>query len=171
MYLHALPNRFLRTPNVSVQQLDPSSPADFLPVRDRVDTVLCVNVLEYVDDPAVTLGAIRESLQAGGVLLVLVPQGRHLYGSIDQTLGHKRRFSAEELQALMAQQGFEVIRWIQLNKIGTPAWWLYGRILRSKHISKITLKLFDKTVWLWKWIEPLLPWSGLSLIAVARRSR
>jgi len=171
LYLHALHNRFLRTPNVSVQQLDPSSPADFLPVRDRVDTVLCVNVLEYVDDPAVTLGAIRESLQAGGVLLVLVPQGRHLYGSIDQTLGHKRRFSAEELQALMAQQGFEVIRWIQLNKIGTPAWWLYGRILRSKHISKVTLKLFDKTVWLWKWIEPLLPWSGLSLIAVARRSR
>src|SRR5215212_8906781 len=91
LYLHAVHNRFLRTPNVSVQQLDPSSPADFLPLRDRVDTVLCLNVLEYVDDPAVTLGAIRESLQAGGVLLVLVPQGRHLYGTIDQTLGHKRR--------------------------------------------------------------------------------
>jgi len=101
---------------------------------------------------------------------VLVPQGRALYGTIDETLGHKRRFSADEVHALLEQNGFDIARWIQLNKIGTPAWWLYGRCLKRKHISKITLKLFDKSVWLWKWIEPLLPWRGLSLIAVARKS-
>jgi SAM-dependent methyltransferase len=171
LYLHALRNRFLRTPNVSVRQLDPSSPADFAELRDSVDSVLCVNVLEYVDDPSATISGIREALQVGGTLLVLVPQGQGLYGSIDRTLGHKRRFSTEELRAVLAQNGFEVTRWLQLNKIGTPAWWIYGRLLKSKHINKITLKLFDKSVWLWKWIEPVLPWRGLSLIAVARRTR
>jgi hypothetical protein len=30
------------------------------------------------------------------------------------------------------------------------------------------LKVFDKTVWLWRRIEGLLPWPGLSLIIVAR---
>ena len=59
LYLHALRNRFLRTPNVSVRQLDPASPADFAPLRESVDTVLCLNVLEYVDDPATTIRAIR----------------------------------------------------------------------------------------------------------------
>lgn len=171
LYLHALRNRFLRTPNVSVRQLDPSSAADFSPIRETVDTVLCLNVLEYVDDPGATLRAIRETLQVGGVLLVLVPQGRGLYGSIDKTLGHKQRFESNELRSLLEQSGFEITRSIQLNKIGTPAWWIYGRVLKSKHINKITLKLFDKSVWLWRWIEPLLPWNGLTLIAVARRSR
>lgn len=171
LYLHALRNRFLRTPNVSVRQLDPSSLSDFESLRDSVDSVLCLNVLEYVDDPGTTIGAIRETLQVGGVLLVLVPQGHGLYGSIDRTLGHKRRFHPRELQLLLEQRGFEVVRWIQLNKIGTPAWWIYGRLLQSRHISKVTLKLFDKSVWLWRWIEPILPWRGLSLIAVARRQR
>jgi len=31
------------------------------------------------------------------------------------------------------------------------------------------LKLFDKTVWLWKRLDPILPWRGLSLVVVARK--
>src|SRR6202140_4107622 len=46
LYLHALRNRFLRTPNVSVLKLDPEQPADFGNVGQAFDTVLCLNVLE-----------------------------------------------------------------------------------------------------------------------------
>ena len=171
LYLHALRNRFLRTPNVSVRNLDPGSPADFEQLGESVDTVLCVNVLEYVENPEATLHAIRSTLEPDGVLLVLVPQGRGLYGTIDQTLGHKRRFDRRELEGLLAQTGFTVDRTMQLNKIGTPAWWLFGQVLKRKHISKVPLKLFDKSVWLWKRLERIVPWPGLSLIAVARRTR
>jgi SAM-dependent methyltransferase len=171
LYLHALRNRFLRTPNVSVLQLDPGSPADFQPLRESTESVLCVNVLEHVEDPQQTLRSIRDTLQAEGVLLVLVPQGRSLYGTIDQTLGHKRRFDRAELEGMLAQNGFSVERTMQLNKIATPAWWLYGRILKRKHISKVPLKVFDKTVWIWRRLEHILPWPGLSLIAIARRTR
>ena len=170
LYLHALRNRFLRTPNVSVRKLDPGSARDFEPLDDSVESVLCLNVLEYVDDPQITLAAIRQTLQVNGILLVLVPQGPGLYGSIDKTLGHRRRFEAQEIRQLLESNGFELERWYQLNKIGAPAWWFYGRVLNSKHISKVTLKLFDKTVWLWRWIEPVLPWKGVSLIAVAKRT-
>src|ERR1017187_1408673 len=52
LYLHALRNRFLRTPNVSVLQLDPDRPEDFENAGGPFDTVLCVNVLEYAADPA-----------------------------------------------------------------------------------------------------------------------
>ena len=169
LYLHALRNRFLRTPNVSVRQLDPSNPADFEPLRESVESVLCLNVLEYVENPETTIASIRETVQVGGVLLVLVPQGQWLYGTVDQTLGHKRRFAADELKALLERNGFEVVRWEQLNKVGVPAWWFAGRVLKNKHISKVTLKIFDKTVWLWRRVERLLPWPGLTLIAVTRR--
>ncbi len=51
LYLHALRNRFLRTPNVTVCELDPEEPADYTPWAGQFDSALCVNVLESVDDP------------------------------------------------------------------------------------------------------------------------
>ena len=170
LYLHALHNRFLRTPNVSVRRVDPAIPSEFEQLRNSVETVLCLNVLEYVTDPAATLRSIRQTLKPGGVLLVLVPQGTRMYGTIDETLGHKQRFEARSLCELLESTGFRVGRLYQLNKFGKPAWWLYGRVLKRKHISKVTLKLFDKTVWLWRRVDFLFPWRGLSLIGVARAS-
>src|SRR5579863_6848312 len=51
LYLHALRNRFLRTPNVQVREMDPESEGDFTEFQACFDTVLCLNVIEYVDDP------------------------------------------------------------------------------------------------------------------------
>jgi len=56
-----------------------------------------------------------------------------------------------------------------LNKFGTLAWAVYGGLLRRKSINKLTLKLFDKSVWLWRRVNPLLPWRGLSLVILARK--
>jgi glycosyltransferase involved in cell wall biosynthesis len=170
LYLHALRNRFLRTPNVKVMALNPENCADYAAISEPVETVLCLNVLEYVDDPANALRNIHAVLAPSGELVVLVPQSQSLYGSIDRTLEHKRRFGLSELKSLLESTGFTVSRVYQLNKIGKPAWWISGKLLGSKQISKITLKLFDKTVWLWRRVDFLLPWKGLSLIVVARRA-
>ncbi len=45
-----------------------------------------------------------------------------------------------------------------------------GGVLRRKSINKVTLKLFDKTVWFWRRVDALLPWKGLSVIVVARKA-
>jgi glycosyltransferase involved in cell wall biosynthesis len=169
LYLHALRNRFLRTPNVAVLKLDPENPDDYQAVGGTFQTVLCINILEHVDDPDQVIACCAKALEPGGSLIVLVPQGRRKMGSLDRTLGHKRRFDKKQLRALLASHGFEVGHLYQLNKIGAPAWWLYSRVLRRKHINKVTLKLFDKTVWLWKRIEGVLPWKGLSVVAVAEK--
>src|SRR5437762_7252024 len=57
LHLHALRNRFLRTPNVQVRPIDPEVAADFDGQDGSFDTVLCLNVLEYVDDPRATIEA------------------------------------------------------------------------------------------------------------------
>jgi hypothetical protein len=49
-------------------------------------------------------------------------------------------------------------------------WLADSRFLRSRRISKLVLKLFDKTVWFWRRIDALLPWPGLSLILAARKT-
>ena len=65
LHLHALRNRFLRTPNVVVQRIDPESPEDFAGLENCFDTVLCINVLEYMQDPAAVLHSLNTTLKKG----------------------------------------------------------------------------------------------------------
>lgn len=169
LYLHALWNRFLRTPNVTVSRLDPSAESDYRQWSESFETALCLNVLEYVPDPAAVVRSMARTLVPGGRMIILAPQDKGLYGSVDRTLGHKRRFSESEIRTMLQDAELTVDQVYQLNKIGKPAWWLFSVVLGRKHISKITLKIFDKTVWFWRRIDPLLPWKGLSLIVVARK--
>jgi glycosyltransferase involved in cell wall biosynthesis len=168
LYLHSLANRFLRTPNVEVQKIDPDQPEDFAAFNNAFETALCVNVLEYAADPGKVLSSLRSTLTRGGNLIVLVPQGKGLFGKVDQTLGHKQRFEESEIRQMVERAGFTVERTHHVNKISKPAWWMSSKVLGSRRISKISLKLFDKTVWIWRRIDGLLPWKGLSLVVVAR---
>jgi glycosyltransferase involved in cell wall biosynthesis len=170
LHLHALRNRFLRTPNVVVQKVDPAEPRDFAAMDGCFDTVLCLNVLEYLEDPAAALRSLQAALKCGGRIVVLVPQGPALFGGIDRSMGHKRRYSLKAAVEAIESQGFEIERAWGFNKAGAPPWWLYGKAAGSRRINKLTLKIFDKTVWLWRRIDRLMPWEGLSLIVVGRKT-
>src|SRR5580658_10717018 len=95
LYLHALRNRFLKTPSVTVCKLDPEDPNDYRPWKEKFESALCVNLLESVDDPQAVLTELAGILKPAGVAIVLVPQGPGLYGSLDRAMGHKRRFSGD----------------------------------------------------------------------------
>lgn len=168
--LHALRNRFLRTPNVVVQRLDPEVPAELGGLENCFDTVLCLNVLEYLNDPGAVVESLRTTLKANGVLVVLVPQSPRLFGSLDRSLGHKLRYTPATARQLLLPHGFEVERTYSFNKAGAPPWWAYSTLFGSRHINKPVLKIFDKTVWFWRRVDGLIPWPGLSLIVVARKT-
>ena len=170
LYLHALRNRFLRTPNVAVQQVDPENPKGLDGLVGRFDTVLCLDVLEYLEDPRPLLVSLRATLKHDGVMVILLPQNPGLYGTLDQSLGHKRRYTADDARKLLVSQGFVVEKVDNFNKAGTVPWWLYSKIIGSQTIAKPLLKLFDKSVWLFSRLDALMPWNGLSLILVARNT-
>jgi SAM-dependent methyltransferase len=170
LYLHALRNRFLRTPNVVVQRIDPERPEDLAGLERCFDTVLCLNVLEYLESPEPVLDALRATLLPGGRILILVPQNPSLYGALDHSLGHKRRYTAAQARELLESRGFTVEKVYNFNKAGTPPWWAYSKLTGSKRIGKPVLKIFDKTVWIWSHLDRLMPWNGLSVILVARNT-
>jgi 2-polyprenyl-3-methyl-5-hydroxy-6-metoxy-1,4-benzoquinol methylase len=169
LHLHALNNRFLRTPHVVVRSFDPERPAGLADLDTSFDTVLCLNVLEYLERPGDLLDYLGGVLKPSGTLLVLVPNGPRLFGSLDKSLGHRRRYNKAELARLLEAHGFSLDRAYRINKAGTLPWWIYSRVLGQRRIGKLVLKIFDKTVWVWSRLDALMPWPGLSLIAVARK--
>jgi len=169
LHLHALRNRFLRAPNVEVRRIDPEAAGDWAGLEGRFDTVLCLNVLEYVEDPERVLAFIGAALKPNGGAVILVPNSPGLFGTLDRSLGHQRRYTAAGVRLLLESQGFSVESIRSFNKAGAPPWWAYSKVLGSKTINKAVLKVFDKTIWFWSRVDRWMPWPGLTLIAVAHK--
>jgi len=170
LHLHALRNRFLRTPNVDVVECAAGDSASYEPWAGQFDSAIGINVLEGLERPEEALSGLNNILKPGGKLLLLAPEGRSLYGTVDQAMGQLRRFDRQELLGLLKNAGFQVESVREINKAGRVAWWFAGKVLRRNRLSKVPLKIFDKTVWLWRLLDHVLPWPGLSMVVVARKS-
>lgn len=169
LYCLHLERRFSGRPAVKVLRADLTQASDFTALRETVDTVVCLNVLEHIEEEKSALANLRSCLTPGGRLLLLVPHLPWAYGSIDALAGHKRRYTRDGLSALLSESGFTVEEMIDFNRVSLPAWIWNGKILKRETFSRIQLKLFDSFVWLFRRIDRFLPWPGQSLIAVARR--
>ena len=140
--------------------------AGSFPSGQQFDTVVCMNVLEHLSDDVAALRNIRDALDDGGRAIVLVPQGPHLYGSLDEVLGHCRRYTREQLMALGKQAGFHVSAVLPFNRMGVPAWWLNGRVLRRKTFALWQIKMLNLLTPILRRLDPWIPLPPLSLIAV-----
>jgi SAM-dependent methyltransferase len=162
-------SRFTHRLNLETRFCDLTRAEDFEPFREAMDTVICLNVLEHVEDDGAGLANIISVLDHGGRAIVLVPEGQSVFGTIDVALGHFRRYSEEELKAKMEKAGFEVERIIRFNRVSRPAWFVSGKILKRTSLEWNQMRLYDRFVWLWRRIDGLLPWKPTSIIAIAKK--
>jgi glycosyltransferase involved in cell wall biosynthesis len=168
-YLRYLRNFAEGKPYMDVCRVDLSRADDFAPLQHQYDTVIAINLLEHMADEGSALRNIRAALMPGGHAVILVPQNPRLFGSLDAVLGHQRRYTAEQLRATLAANGFTIAQLFDFNRITTPGWWFNGQVLRRQHFGRIQLRVVDHLAWLFRLLEPILPWHGASLIAVAQR--
>lgn len=169
LHLHALRNRYAANPGIHVRLLDVADAAHFQGLENQFDAAICLNVLEHVERDDAGLKNICSALAPGGCGLLLVPRSMRLFGTLDTVLGHVRRYTSAELAQKVKAAGFDVEKIFTFNRVGVPGWWLNGRVLKRKHFGKLQLKFYDTFVWLWRLLEHVLPWPGLSLIVVARK--
>jgi glycosyltransferase involved in cell wall biosynthesis len=161
--------RLAGRPNLETAILDASRAEDYVPFHNRMDTVVCLNVLEHIKDDRAALVSMHATLQEGGRAVILVPEGQGIYNSLDEELGHCRRYSEEELRRRMTEAGFLVEAIVRFNRISRPAWWWNGRVLKRRTISRMQLRNFDRLVWLFRRIDGRLPWPPTSIVAIGRK--
>lgn len=137
--------------------------------RESLDTIVCMNVLEHIEDDQSTLRDFQSVLMPGGRLVLLVPSIKALYGTLDVHLHHFRRYDKAALEQLVRDSGFDIEEIRFLNRLGVFGWWLNSRVLKRTVLPKGQLSAF-------KWIMPLLkleekrpPSFGMSLLVVARK--
>ncbi|HXY25134.1 MAG TPA: bifunctional glycosyltransferase/class I SAM-dependent methyltransferase [Candidatus Acidoferrum sp.] len=139
------------------------------PGEEKFDTVICLNVVEHLEDDLGALQNIRAALQEGGRAIILVPCGPWLMGTLDEVLGHQRRYTRNRLTDLVTQAGFHLETMLEFNRIGVIAWWLNGRLLRRRTFGLWQIKILNLLTPLFRVLDRYLPLPPLSLIAILNK--
>jgi len=166
-YIRLLNNAFAGRHNVKVVQWDATTPVP--EGLGPVDTVFCSNVLEHIEDEAAALAGMHNVLRAEGQLVLIVPAGAYLYGSLDKALDHFRRYDIDTFEPRLNAAGFELDHAFTMNKVGVLGWYLNSKVLKRKALGRCQLKLFNALMPLVRLMDPILPWQGLSLVIAAKR--
>lgn len=139
--------------------------------RFAPDSVVCLNVLEHIEDDAAALRSMASILVPGGAIVLLLPAFPALFGPIDRNLGHYRRYTRASLMKLAAACGLHLRRAHYMNTLGFVGWWVNAHLLRREEQSESQIALFDRlAVPVMSRAEALLPPPfGQSLLAVLER--
>lgn len=140
----------------------------FKPKSNNFDSLICLNVLEHIKDDQRALLNMNKKLKKGGRLILLVPAHQEFFGTLDQNLGHYRRYNKFNLRKKLKKANFKVVSENYFNPISGIGWYVNGRILKKKSINRSIIKIFNFVVKpiinFEKYIEPPF---GLSVVIVA----
>jgi len=133
------------------------------------DTVLCMNVLEHIEDDVDALNTMRILCGPRGKVVILVPAHMSIYGELDRSFGHCRRYNRKSLAAAFHKAGLVPTYGRYMNAMGYFGWLWEGRCLHRRQIRPESARLFNRLVPFIDAVERLLPLPfGQSLLMVGR---
>jgi SAM-dependent methyltransferase len=107
------------------------------------DACVLVNVLEHVQDDVGLVRVIGSRLRANGRLLCFVPALPLLFGSLDEAVGHVRRYRRRPLREVIEHAGFVVEELRYVDVLGVLPWLVAGRVLRRPGLDPSAARLYD----------------------------
>jgi SAM-dependent methyltransferase len=93
-------------------------------LRQRVSTVLLLDVIEHVEAPAAFIEELKSALPMLQHLIVTVPARKELWSNYDEHFGHFRRYDQPTLRAVARDANLNVLTCKYLFHSLYPAMWL-----------------------------------------------
>ena len=139
--------------------------------KDRdFDSIVSINVLEHIGNDKKTLKNLYQLLKKGGYLISLVPAHKFLYGKIDESIGHYRRYDVEEIISLLKDAGFKIIKDRKINLLGALGWWIFSNLFKKNKVEKQNIALFNFIAPIFLPLENFFePPIGTSILIIAQK--
>jgi 2-polyprenyl-3-methyl-5-hydroxy-6-metoxy-1,4-benzoquinol methylase len=87
---------------------------------EKFDCIILGDVLEHIEDDLSAMKKIHGMLKANGCIIVNVPSYPFLFSKHDSALGHKRRYSDDELKTKLEASGFKIECFRHWNSLAFP---------------------------------------------------
>jgi len=100
--------------------------------KEPFDTVICLDVLNHVEDDQQTVKEIASVLAPGGRLTLAAPAFPALLGKRDRSLGHLRRYTKRGICRLLERHGLQVERLSYWNFLALPIYALIEQGLKAR---------------------------------------
>ncbi len=153
----AAQERFAEHLNVEIAQRFLSDcPCDTVPAG-KFDSVICLNVLEHIEDDVDALQRMSQLCAPKGRVIIFVPAHMSIYGQMDRSFGHWRRYNRKTLRQTFENAGLKTQHSFYMNSLGYFGWWLQGRLLKRNQVPIESARLFNRMVPFLDAIERLLP--------------
>jgi 2-polyprenyl-3-methyl-5-hydroxy-6-metoxy-1,4-benzoquinol methylase len=136
----------------------------------KLDTIICINVLEHIKDDELALSNMAGGISRNGHICIIVPAFASLYGSLDRLDGHWRRYSKRDLPRLTRNPTVEIVRCHYMNFLGGLAWFVKGRVLQEKTHANENYTITNRLLPLISLAERhVKPPFGLSMMMVLKK--
>ncbi len=147
---------------------------DLMDVEGSYDLIICMNVMEHVEDDRPFFTKLLGLLKNNGVLFHLVPSHQSLFTKFDEAAGHFRRYSKEMLNSYGLPEGIHMVKQYYFNMVGALGYWVVYKLLKSGNINETEseIGMFDKyVVPVSRKFLPLKSPFGISLISIYRKNQ
>jgi len=157
-----------------------------LPFQDNAfDLILALDLLEHVERDDLLVDQFHRVLKPGGHAMITVPAHESLWSEHDEALHHYRRYSKDQFRRLLAEGGFELVKYTFAI---TATYWpivAFRRFQRWRHrndtnrrpkthlialprlINQALIGVLHAEAW---WLRRHTLPAGVSLLCLARKS-
>ncbi len=138
--------------------------------KKEFDVIVCINVLEHIQNDQAALANIYKLLKKEGFLILIVPAHDFLYGQIDRSIGHFRRYDKKVLKEKLVQTGFKITKVRILNFLGAIGWFLFSRVFKNERVEEKKIRVFNIFAPFLLSMENLIePPIGTSVLIIAQK--
>lgn len=128
--------------------------ADVESIDGKFDAIICMNVLEHIEDDLGALKRMLRLLKPTGTLFLLVPAHQALFCRFDVEGGHYRRYSKASLRRLVKDAAGRVAKFKQFyfNIVGAIGYFFVYKILKKapQTAANSEIGFFDN------WVVPVM---------------